>query len=146
MRAAAGVAACVRWAPRREPSPLRHDGAVAAYTPVSPHHVRCGNIQSLWTDLPYLDILRSYAAALRDNGATRVYVFGSRARGTNRPDSDLDLLIHYDPGAKVPNMFRLMQVEEQISEALGVPVTITTRNALHPLMKDSIERDAVRVL
>ena len=53
VRAAAGVAACVRWAPRREPSPLRHDGAVAAYTPVSPHHVRCGNIQSLWTDLPY---------------------------------------------------------------------------------------------
>ncbi len=39
-----------------------------------------------------------------------------------------------------------MQLEEAISEALGIPVTITTRNALHPLMKDSIERDAVKVL
>ena len=93
-----------------------------------------------------LAILKKFAGALRENGATQVYVFGSRARGTNRPDSDLDLFIDYDPSAKVPSIFRLMQLEEQISEALGVPVTITTRSALHPLMKDSIERDAVQVL
>ena len=42
-------------------------------------------------------------------------------------------------------MFRLMQLEQEISAALGIRVTITTRNALHPLMKDSIEREAVRV-
>ena len=42
-------------------------------------------------------------------------------------------------------MFCLMKIEEEISEALGVPVTITARNALHPLMKKSMERDAVRV-
>ena len=53
--------------------------------------------------------------------------------------------IDYDPEAKVPNMFRLMQIEGDISKALGIPVTITTRNALHPLMKESIERDAIRV-
>jgi predicted nucleotidyltransferase len=38
-----------------------------------------------------------------------------------------------------------MQIEEKISEALGIPVTITTRNALHPLMKERIEREAVRI-
>jgi uncharacterized protein len=90
-----------------------------------------------------IDALRTYDAALRENGATGL--FGSRALGTPRPDSDLDLFIDYDPEAKIPNMFRLMQIEEEISQALGIPVTITTRNALHPLMKDSIERDAVRV-
>jgi predicted nucleotidyltransferase len=42
-------------------------------------------------------------------------------------------------------MFRLMQIEEEISSALGIPVTITTRNALHPLMRESIKRDAIRV-
>jgi predicted nucleotidyltransferase len=92
-----------------------------------------------------IEVLRAYDAALRETGATALFVFGSRARGSERPDSDLDLFIDYDPTAKIPNMFRLMQIEEKISEALGIPVTITTRNALHPLMRESIERDAVRV-
>jgi predicted nucleotidyltransferase len=92
-----------------------------------------------------IDVLHRYDAALRENGATGLFVFGSRARGTERPDSDLDLFIDYDPTAKIPNMFRLMQIEELISESLGIPVAITTRNALHPLMKESIEREAIRV-
>ena len=92
-----------------------------------------------------VEILRKYDAALRENGATGVFMFGSRALGTDRPDSDLDLFIDYDPARKIPNIFRLMQIEEEISEALGIPVTITTRDALHPLMKSSIERNAVRV-
>ena len=92
-----------------------------------------------------IEALRKYDAALRENGATGLFIFGSRALGTNRPDSDLDLFIDYDP-TRVPNMFRLMQVEEEISEALGMPVTITTRNGLHPLMRNGIERNAIRVL
>jgi len=92
-----------------------------------------------------IKVLKTYDAALRENGATGVFIFGSRALGTERPDSDLDLFIDYDPTAKIPNMFRLMQIEEEISKALGIPVAITTRDALHPSMKNSIERDAVRV-
>ena len=92
-----------------------------------------------------IEVLRTYDAALRKNGATGLFIFGSRARGTQRPDSDLDLFIDYDPATRIPNMFRLMQIEEKISQALGIPVTITTRNALHPLMKESIEREAVRI-
>ena len=93
-----------------------------------------------------IDFLKTYEAALRENGATGLFIFGSRALGTNRLDSDLDLFIDYDPVAKVPNMFRLMQIEEAMSMKLGIPVTITTRNALHPLMKARIEHDAVQVL
>lgn len=92
-----------------------------------------------------IDVLKRHDAALRENGATGLYIFGSRAVGTPRPDSDLDLFIDYEPETKIPNMFRLMQIEQRISAALGIPVTITTRNALHPLMKESIERDAIRV-
>lgn len=92
-----------------------------------------------------IEVLKTYDAALRENGATGLFIFGSRAVGTERPDSDLDLFIDYEPEAKIPNMFRLMQIEQQISDALGIPVTITTRNALHPLMRESIERDALRV-
>ena len=90
--------------------------------------------------------LRSYDAVLRRNGATGLFIFGSRALGTERDDRDLDLFIDYDPQTKIPSMFRLMQIEEELSQSLGIPVTITTRNALHPLMRDSIEREAVRVM
>ena len=93
-----------------------------------------------------IEILRKYDAVLRANGATGLFLFGSRARGTNRTDSDLDLFIDFDPAVKIPNIFRLMQLEDEISRALGFSVTITTRNALHPLMKDRIVRDAIRVL
>ena len=89
--------------------------------------------------------LKKHAAALREVGATGLFMFGSRARGTEQAQSDLDLFIDYDP-EKIPSMFRLMQLEREISKSLGIPVTITTRYALHPLMKDRIERDAVRVL
>jgi uncharacterized protein len=92
-----------------------------------------------------IEVLKTSDGALRENGATGLFVFGSRAVGTERPDSDLDLFIDYEPETKIPNMFRLMQIEQQISEALGISVTITTRNALHPRMRESIERDAIRV-
>src|SRR5947199_3956970 len=92
-----------------------------------------------------VEVLRRFDPALRENGATGLFIFGSRAAGTERPDSDLDLFIDYDPQAKIPKLFRLMQIEESMShnQALGIPVTITTREALHPLMRDRIEREAV---
>ena len=91
-------------------------------------------------------ILREYEAPLRANGATHLFLFGSRARGTERSDSDLDLFIDYDRTVNIPSMFRLMAVERAISAQIGVPVTITTRYALHPLMKDRIEGDAVKIV
>jgi predicted nucleotidyltransferase len=93
-----------------------------------------------------INVLKAYDAALRENGATGLFMFGSRAVGKERPDSDLDLFIDYDPQVKIPKLFRLMQIEESMSQALGIPVTITTREALHPLMRGRIEREAVRII
>ncbi len=98
------------------------------------------------TNANLIEALKAFDPALRENGATALFIFGSRARGTERPDSDLDLFIDYDPAARIPKIVRLMQIEERISASLGIPVTITTRHALHPLMKESIERDAIRVM
>jgi uncharacterized protein len=106
--------------------------------------MNCGSIEVMKRP-ELIERLKAYDTLLRENGATALFVFGSRARDSERPDSDLDLFIDYDPALKIPNMFRLMQIEQKISETLGIPVTITTRDALHPLMKRHIERDAVRV-
>lgn len=103
-------------------------------------------MQSAMTRSDLLRTLRSYDAAFRDGGATALYLFGSRARGTERPDSDLDLFIDYDAEARIPNLFGLMKIEQELSETLGIAVHITTRQALHPLMREKIERDALRVM
>lgn len=112
---------------------------------LSPYGTDYGSMSLMNRDA-VIEVLKSHAVALRETGATGLFMFGSRARGAERPDSDLDLFIDYDPAAKIPNLFRLMQIEDRMSEAVGVPVTITTRDALHPLMRDSIEREAIRVM
>ncbi|MGP0092031.1 MAG: nucleotidyltransferase family protein [Xanthobacteraceae bacterium] len=45
---------------------------------------------------------RVFERNCRENGATGLFIFGSRAVGTQRPDSDLDLFIDYDPEVKFP--------------------------------------------
>jgi uncharacterized protein len=94
-----------------------------------PTATNCGGKSSFGPTVPLSDpmnqaalmeVLRTYDAALHENRATGLFMFGSRALGMSRPDSDLDLFIDYDPESKVPNMFRLIQIEEELSRALGV--------------------------
>ncbi len=92
-----------------------------------------------------IETIRAYASWFQENGATGVFMFGSRANGTGQPTSDLDLFIDYDAAIRVPNLFRLMQIEDEMSRRFGIPVTITTRNALHPLMKKQIQQQAIRI-
>lgn len=58
---------------------------------------------------------------------TRIGVFGSYARGENKPDSDLDLLVTFG----IPmDLIKLMKVWDSLEDALGIPVDLVTENAL----------------
>lgn len=65
----------------------------------------------------------------RKRGAHRIAVFGSVARGEARPDSGLDLLVGFGPGASLLNRVALVQ---DLEELLGLEVDVVTRNALKP--------------
>ncbi len=45
--------------------------------------------------------LRENEAALREQGVVHAAVFGSRARGDAKPESDTDIMIEIDPAAPV---------------------------------------------
>ena len=88
--------------------------------------------------------LRNHADAIKAQGATSLYIFGSTARDGGRSNSDLDVFIDYDRDSRF-NALDLVGIKQFLEEKLGVPVDITTRDGLHPMLRDDIERSAVRI-
>jgi hypothetical protein len=86
--------------------------------------------------------------AFRDDfvalGATRLYLFGSTARGKAGAGSDLDLFLDHDPRGEF-NAFDLVAAKRLLEKGLGVAVDLTTRRGLHPLIRKRVEAEATRV-
>jgi predicted nucleotidyltransferase len=88
--------------------------------------------------------LRELEPALKSEGATHLYVYGSRARGTERPDSDLDVFVEYNPETQF-SLMELAGIRLVLEDEFDFPVSVTTRDRLHPMLREEIEREAVRV-
>jgi predicted nucleotidyltransferase len=88
--------------------------------------------------------LRAFASALKAQGATSLYLFGSTARDQADDKSDIDLFIDYDPRSKF-NAFDLVATKRLLQDGLGVNIDLTTRNGLHPLIRKQVEAEARRV-
>ncbi|MCC7367875.1 MAG: nucleotidyltransferase family protein [Chloroflexi bacterium] len=74
------------------------------------------------------------------HGATNVWVFGSVARGTASPDSDLDLLI--DVGQN-PSPWFPAGLMLDLEDLLGCSVDVATADALHPRIRDRVLHEAL---
>jgi len=83
--------------------------------------------------------------ALRARGVTALYVFGSTVAGNVHPSSDVDIVVEFDRGSSF-NLFDLSGVRRQLYARLGVDVDVVTKDGLHRRIRDSVMRQAVRVL
>jgi len=82
------------------------------------------------------------AQLCRRHGIRRLSLFGSVLKGTARPDSDIDLLVEFEPGAK-PSYLDLSQIEEELSCLLaGRRVDLRTPPELSRYFRDQVLRDA----
>ena len=83
-----------------------------------------------------LDIDQDRLAALcRRYHVAKLELFGSRAKGTARPDSDVDLLVTFEPG-KTPSFLSpdgFVALTMALEEAFGHPVDV--------LIRDTVESD-----
>jgi predicted nucleotidyltransferase len=75
-------------------------------------------------------------------GVRRIRVFGSVARGEARPDSDIDLLVDYEPGH---GGFAFVDFCDAVERLLGRRVDVVTERSLHPLIRDRVLARAVPV-
>lgn len=72
----------------------------------------------------------------------RLALFGSVLKGTAGPDSDIDLLVEFEPEAR-PTLFDLAAMEQELSRRLGGRrVDLRTAAELSRYFRDDVLRDA----
>jgi predicted nucleotidyltransferase len=89
--------------------------------------------------------IRKHADAIRAEGATSLYLFGSAARDNMGDQSDVDVFVDYDPATRF-SLLNMSGIRLIVMDELGRDVDITTRDSLHPPLKERILAEAVRVL
>jgi predicted nucleotidyltransferase len=85
--------------------------------------------------------LREQLPQLQDAwGLASLELFGSRVRGDAREDSDLDLLVSF---VEPIGLFRFVELENTLTDLLGVKVDLVMRDALKPRIGKRILAEAI---
>lgn len=77
-----------------------------------------------------------------ESGARDVRIFGSVARGDEREDSDIDMLVALEPGRSLLDLARL---ELRLERLLGRPVDVVTELSLREPIRASALSEAIAV-
>jgi len=81
---------------------------------------------------------------LKEFDPIKVGIFGSYARGDNKKDSDIDILVKFKES---PSLLTLIKLENNLSEILGVKVDLVTTGALkNKRIKNSIKKDLINIM
>ncbi len=67
-------------------------------------------------------------------------IFGSYAKGEQKEDSDIDILVEF---SETVDFFEFMRLEFHLTDLLGIKVDLVTPDALRPIMRDDILESAV---
>ena len=89
--------------------------------------------------------IKAHESELRERGVTSLDLFGSRARGDERADSDLDVLIGYDAERRF-TLYDLVAVGRLLESLTGLNVHVATRDSFRPHRLHLVLDDAIKVL
>jgi predicted nucleotidyltransferase len=88
-----------------------------------------------------LEIPRDQIATFcRQNRIRRLALFGSILRDDFQPQSDVDVLVEFDPGARVG--LRFFEIEDELSRLLGRKVDLNTVGFLGKHIRDNVLAEA----
>ena len=86
--------------------------------------------------------LKAHEADLKARGVVHAALFGSIARGDQRPDSDIDILIELDPAARI-TMYDYVDIKAYIEGLFSGPVDVVNREGLKPFVRPGAAADAI---
>lgn len=90
---------------------------------------------------PGIEIDRQRLAVIcRKYGIAELQVFGSQARGTAGPHSDIDILYTLQPGRRLG--WEIEQLADELGVLFGRTVDLVSLRALHPLLQPSVLAEA----
>jgi predicted nucleotidyltransferase len=68
-------------------------------------------------------------------------LFGSAARGEMRPESDIDIIVEFEPGARV-GLIKFESFAEELEALTGRTVDLVTKGGLKPWVRPTVLKDA----
>jgi predicted nucleotidyltransferase len=86
--------------------------------------------------------LRENEDALRKRGVAHAALFGSRARGDQRSESDTDIMIEFDPAARI-TIFDYAGLKDYIADLFDGQVDVVNRDGLKPYVKPAATAEAI---
>jgi len=89
-------------------------------------------------------VLRRAAPDLQKLGVTHLSIFGSTARGTERPDSDIDLLLDLDPRQRI-DLFDYAGIVAEIQKLVPHGIEVALRDKLKAHVASDVLRDEIHV-
>ncbi len=89
-------------------------------------------------DLTFEELCEVIRPIAEEYGMIRVYLFGSRARGDNRPDSDYDICVLVPPGM---GLFKMGGFYGRLEEALGEGIDVITEGGMSEEFRRMISPD-----
>ena len=89
-----------------------------------------------------ISILRRHEGDLRARGVRRAALFGSLARGDDRPDSDIDIMVEIEPEARI-TVFDYVELKDYIAGLFDRPVDVVSRDGLKPYVRPVAMVDAI---
>ncbi len=89
--------------------------------------------------------LRASEAELRARGVAHAALFGSRAPGDNRPDSDIDIMIDTEPGS-IDDVYAYTGLKLFVAGLFDGPVDVIDREGLKSYVRPAATADALYAL
>ncbi len=80
---------------------------------------------------------------LRGHNVRHVFLFGSTARDQATAQSDVDLLVEFDPEARV-GLFEFVRVLDHLTDIMDTRIDLATADALRVEMRSGILAEAIR--